>query len=81
MPVNIEAYRQAQMLARKVSLDTDTIAQIAKYLEQYVNSMTPEQQQVVIARFNGKVYTRKDLPILFMKDPEIQKTWLMKLRL
>jgi len=80
MSINIEAYRQAKMLAKKVSLDTDTIAQIAKYLEQYVNSMTPEQQQVVIARFGNKVYTRKDLPILFVKDPEIQKTWLEKLR-
>lgn len=68
------------MLAKKVSLDNDTIAQIAKYLELYVNSLTPEQQNVAIASFNGKVYTRKDLPILFMKDPEIQKTWLEKLR-
>jgi hypothetical protein len=81
MSINIDAYRRAKMLAKKVSLDNDTIAQIAKYLEQYVNSLPPELQNVAIARFNGKVYTRKDLPVLFLKDPEIQKTWLEKLRL
>jgi len=80
MSINIEAYMQAKQLAKKVSLDNDTITQIAKYLEQYVNSLPPELQNVAIGRFNGKIYTRKDLPILFMKDPETQKIWLEKLR-
>ncbi|MEM3895582.1 hypothetical protein [Thermofilum sp.] len=78
---NVEAYMRAKQLAKKASFDTDTIAQIAKYLEDYVNSLPPQLQNVAIAQFNGKVYTRKDLPILFMKDKTIQQIWLEKLRL
>lgn len=78
---NVEAYMRAKQLAKKVSLDTNTIAQIAKYLEDYVNSLPPQLQNVAIAQLNGKVYTRKDLPILFMKDKAIQQIWLEILRL
>jgi len=80
MSINIEAYTKAKQLAKKVSLDADTIAQIAKYLEEYVNSLPPQLQNVAIATFNGRVYTRKDLPVLFMKDKTIQQIWLEKLR-
>jgi len=80
MAIDIEAYKKAKTLAKKATLTNDTIAQIAKYLEEYVNSLPPELQDVKIATFSGRVYSRRDLPILFIKDPEIQKIWLEKLR-
>jgi hypothetical protein len=74
-------FRELQQEASKVGvmLDIDRIDEIAKKIEEYVNSLPENLRNCSTISVGGKVIKRTDYPRLFRENPEFRQIFLQML--
>jgi hypothetical protein len=74
-------FRELQQEVNKIgiTLDVSSIEEIAKKIEEYVNSLPESLRNLSTISIGGKIYTRADYPKLFREDPEFRQIFLQML--
>jgi hypothetical protein len=74
-------FRELQQEASKVgiTLDVNSIEEIAKKIEEYVNSLPEPLRNLNAISIGGKKIKRIDYPRLFREDPEFRQIFLQML--
>jgi hypothetical protein len=74
-------FRELQKEAMKtgLTLDTNSIEEMAKKLEEYVNSLPENLRNLGTISIGGRRVKRADYPKLFREDPEFRQIFLQML--
>jgi hypothetical protein len=74
-------FRELQQEASKVgvTLDINSIEEIAKKIEEYVNSLPESLRNCSTISISGKIIKRTDYAKLFREDPEFRQIFLQML--
>jgi len=70
---------QNRALNTGLTLDVKSIDEIAKMIEEYVNSLPDKLKYTSAISIGGKKYRRIDYPRLFREDPEFRQIFLQML--
>jgi len=75
-------FRELQKEAMKVglTLSDNDVEEMAKKIEEYVNSLPEPLKRLGTISFGGRVYARVDYPMLFRTSPEFRQIFLQMLK-
>jgi len=74
-------FRELQKEAMKtgLTLDANSIEEMAKKIEEYVNSLPESLRNKYVISLGGRRYRRVDYPMLFRTNPEFRQIFLQML--
>jgi hypothetical protein len=74
-------FRELQKEAMKIglTLDSGSIEEMAKKIEEYVNSLPENLRNKYAISLGGRRYRRADYPMLFRTNPEFRQIFLQML--